>query len=65
MCGNGAEGAGDDLGMDAAPVEFGQDGFELAVTDEGVSTYEGDVEGLVLINYPEDVFDEGVFLIVG
>jgi hypothetical protein len=65
MGGNGAEGAGNDLGVDAATVKFGQDSLELAVADEGVSAYERDVEGLVLIDDTEDVFDEGIFFIVG
>ena len=65
MSGNGTEGAGDDLGVNAAAVEFGQDGFELAVADEGVAADEGDVERLVLVDYAENVFYQGIFLIVG
>ncbi len=65
MSGNGAEGAGDDLDMNAAAVELGQDRFELAIADEGVAADEGDVERLVLVDYAEDVFDQGVFLVVG
>ena len=62
---NGTEGAGDDLDVNAAAVEFGQDHLELAVADEGVAADEGDVERLVLIDYTENVFDQGVFLVVG
>jgi hypothetical protein len=65
MSGNWAESAGNDLNENIAAVELREDRFELAITDEGVSADEGDVEGLVLVDDAEDVFDEGVFLIVG
>jgi hypothetical protein len=65
MSGNWAESAGNDLNKNIAAVELRKDRFELAITDEGVSADEGDVEGLVLVDDAEDVFDEGVFLIVG
>ena len=40
---NWTEGAGNDLGVDAATVELGQDGLELAVADEWVAAYQRDV----------------------
>ena len=49
-----AEGAGDDLGVDAAAFDLGQEEFELAITDERVASYEGDVEGFVLVDEGED-----------
>lgn len=64
VSGNGAEGAGDDLGMNAAAVELGQDGFEFAIPDEGVAADERYVERLMLVDYAEDVFDERVFFVV-
>ncbi len=64
MSGNGAEGAGDDLGVNAAAVELGQDGFEFAIPDHRVASDEGDVERLMFVDYAEDVFDERVFFIV-
>jgi hypothetical protein len=65
VSGNGAEGTGDDLDVDATFVEFGKDRFELAIADEGISADEGDMERLVLVNYAEDIFYESVFFIVG
>jgi hypothetical protein len=65
MSGDGAEGAGDNLGMNAATVKFGEDRFELAIADEGIAADEGYVERLVLVDYAEDVFDQGVLLVVG
>jgi hypothetical protein len=65
MRGNGAKGAGDDLDVNAAAVEFWQDRLELAVADEGVATDEGDVKRLVLVDYAENIFYKGVFLVVG
>ena len=62
--GNRAEGAGDDLGMNAAAVELGQDGFKFAISDEGVTADEGDMERFMLVDYAENVFDECVFFIV-
>jgi len=64
VSGNGAEGAGDDLGMNAAAVEFGQYCFEFAIPDEGVTADEGDMERFMLVDYAENVFDECVFFIV-
>jgi hypothetical protein len=64
VSGNGAEGAGDNLGVNATAIELRQDGFEFPVSDEGVAADEGDVERLVLVDYAEDVFDESVFFIV-
>jgi hypothetical protein len=65
MGGDGTEGAGNDLSMDAAAVELGKDRFELTEADEGVSANEGDVERLVLVDYAEDVRDQGVVLVIG
>jgi hypothetical protein len=65
MRGNGAKGAGDNLDVNAAAVEFWQDRLELAVADEGVATDEGDVKRLVLVDYAENIFYKGVFLVVG
>jgi len=62
--GNRAEGAGDDLGMNAATVELGQDGFKFAISDEGVTADEGDMERFMLVDYAENIFDECVFFIV-
>jgi hypothetical protein len=64
MGGNGAEGAGNDLDVNAATVELGQEGFELAISDEGVAADEGDVERLMLVDYAEDIFDECVFFVI-
>ena len=58
MGGNGAEGAGNDLDVNAATVELGQEGFELAISDEGVAADEGDVERFVLIDQCEHFLDQ-------
>jgi hypothetical protein len=64
MSGDGSEGAGDDLDVNVAAVELGQDRFEFPVADERVAADEGDVKRLMLVDYAENVFDEGVFLVV-
>src|SRR5260370_14640142 len=37
VSGNGAEGAGDNLDVNAAAVELGQDGFEFPIANEGIA----------------------------
>jgi len=64
VSGNGAEGAGDDLDVNAAVVELGQDGFEFAIPDEGVAADERDVERSMLVDYSKDVFDESVLFVI-
>jgi hypothetical protein len=64
VSGNGAEGAGDDLNVNAAAIELGQDGFEFPVADEGIAADEGDVEGLMLVDYTKYVPDQSVILVV-
>ena len=64
VSGNGAEGAGDDLDVNATVVELGQDGFEFAIPDEGVAADERDVERSMLVDYSEDVFDESVLFVI-
>ncbi len=64
VSGNGTEGAGDDLDVNAAAVELRQDRFELSVADQRVAADEGDVERLMFVDYAEDVFDQRVFFIV-
>ena len=60
-----AEGAGDDLGVYAAGFDLGQEEFELAITNERIATYKGDMEGLVLVDEGEDFCYEFVSLEVG
>jgi hypothetical protein len=62
VSGNGAEGAGDNLGVNAAAVELGQDGFEFPIANEGIAADEGYMEGLMLVDYTENVSDESVLL---
>ena len=63
--GDDAEGAGDDLGVNSAALDLGQEEFELAITNERIAAYEGDVEGLVLVDEGEDFSYEFVALEVG
>jgi len=65
MSGDGAKGAGNDLDVNAAAVEFWEDGFELAVAHEGIATDERDVERLVLVDDAENIFYKSVFFVVG
>jgi hypothetical protein len=65
VSGDGPEGAGDDLNVNVAVVEFGKNCFELTVADEGVAANKGDVERLMLVDYAEDVSDQSVVLVVG
>ncbi len=62
---DGAEGAGDDLGVDAAGFDLGDELLELAIADHGVAADEGDVQGLVLIEESENAGDELVAFVVG
>jgi hypothetical protein len=63
--GHGAEGAGDELDVDAALEEEGDHGFNFAVTDEGVAADEREVEGFEAVDDFEDTIDEGLALAVG
>jgi hypothetical protein len=64
VSGNGAEGAGDDLDVNAPAMELGQDGFEFAISDEGIAADEGDVERAILVDYAEEVFDQRVLFVI-
>ena len=44
--GQRAKGAGDHLDVDTATLELGQQHLELAVTDQGVAAYDGEMERL-------------------
>ncbi|MCU1222872.1 MAG: hypothetical protein JWQ42_965 [Edaphobacter sp.] len=56
VSGNGTEGAGDNLDVDASPIKLWQEGFELPIADQGIAADEGDVQGLVLVDYTKHVF---------
>jgi hypothetical protein len=60
--GDDAEGAGDDLNVDVASVDLGEEHLQLAVTNEWVSSDEGDMQRLLSIDNGEDVPDEVVSL---
>jgi len=64
VSGNRAEGTRDDLGVDSAALELRQDGFEFPIADHRVAADEGDVEGLMLIDYTQYVPDQSVILVV-
>jgi hypothetical protein len=63
--GDDAEGAGDDLGVDAAGFDLGQEEFELTIADQRVAADQGDVQRLFFIQESEYVLDELVALEVG
>jgi hypothetical protein len=60
--GQGAEGAGDELDVDATPLEFREQDFEFAITDEGVSPDDGEVDGFFPFDHLEYTADEVVSL---
>jgi hypothetical protein len=57
VSGNGTEGAGDDLEMDAAAVDLGEQSFEFAEAHEGIAADERDVEGAMFVDEFKDVAD--------
>jgi hypothetical protein len=63
--GDYAEGAGDDLGVDAACFDLGQEEFELSIADQGVAADQGDVEGFFFIQEIEHPLDELISLEMG
>ena len=65
LAGDGAEGAGDHLGVDAAALNLRDELLELAVADHGIAADQRDVEGLHLVEQSEDAGDELVAFVVG
>ena len=56
MSGNGAEGAGDNLDVNAPLIKHWQDGFQFPIADQGIAADKGDMEGLMLVDDTEHVF---------
>lgn len=57
VSGNGTEGAGNDLEMDAAAIDFGEQGFEFAEAHKGIAADERDVERAMFVDKLKDVAD--------
>jgi hypothetical protein len=55
---DGAEGAGDDLGVDSAALDLGQEQLQFTIANEGIATDQGDVERLELVDEGEDAGDQ-------
>lgn len=62
---NGAEGAGDDLNVDATAFKRWEDDFEFAMANQWISADEGDVEWLQFVDRLKDISDEFVVFVVG
>jgi hypothetical protein len=60
-----AEGAGDDLDVDAAPVQLGEKKFQLAIANERVSADERKVERTISVDDFEDALNQSVSLEIG
>jgi hypothetical protein len=62
---DGPECAGYKLNIYTLLIKFGQDFFQLAVSDEGIAAHQRDMEGPIFVNKIEDTVDEGVLFEVG
>ncbi|HMF63276.1 MAG TPA: hypothetical protein VK608_04240 [Edaphobacter sp.] len=56
MSGNGAEGAGDNLDVNAPLIKRWQESFKFPIADQGIAADKGDMEGLMLVDDTEHVF---------
>lgn len=65
MFGNGAEGAGHNLDVNAAAVKLGQQRLQFAVADQRVSSDEGEMKRTVLIHQVENAFYQRVTFEIG
>ena len=63
--GDDAESAGDDLGVDAASFDLGQEEFQFSMSDQRVAADKGDVQRFFFVQEIEYTLDELVSFEVG
>jgi len=56
MSGNGAEGACDNLDVNASLIKRWQESFKFPITNQGIAAHQGKMEGLMLVDDTEHVF---------
>jgi hypothetical protein len=51
--------------MDTAALKLGQQDLELAITNQGIPTYEGEMERLLAVDNCQQPADEVVAFVIG